>query len=53
MYVTVCGCVQDRHGGGDEEPPSITVVVAEGLEDVTIKVSSPSCIFHQARLHDQ
>ncbi|KAG2492325.1 hypothetical protein HYH03_009276 [Edaphochlamys debaryana] len=31
--------VQERYGDADEEPPPISVVVAEGLEDVTIKVS--------------
>ncbi|KAG2430280.1 hypothetical protein HXX76_010375 [Chlamydomonas incerta] len=31
--------VQDRFGDSDSEPPAIQVVVAEGLEDVTIKVS--------------
>ncbi|PNH06263.1 [Pyruvate dehydrogenase (acetyl-transferring)] kinase, mitochondrial [Tetrabaena socialis] len=31
--------VQDRYADSDSEPPAIQVVVAEGLEDVTIKVS--------------
>lgn len=30
--------VQDRFNDSDSEPPAIQVVVAEGLEDVTIKV---------------
>jgi pyruvate dehydrogenase kinase 2/3/4 len=30
--------VQERCMDGDEDPPPIRVVVADGLEDVTIKV---------------
>jgi pyruvate dehydrogenase kinase 2/3/4 len=30
--------VQDRFDDGEEEPPPIRLVVAEGGEDVTIKV---------------
>ena len=32
--------VQDRFDDGEEEPPPIRLVVAEGGEDITIKVGA-------------
>ncbi|KXZ44832.1 hypothetical protein GPECTOR_61g785 [Gonium pectorale] len=43
--------VQDRYSDSDAEPPAIQVVVAEGLEDVTIKVSDMGGGIPRSGLH--